>query len=218
MSCIGVDCAQGGADSTVLARRYGQWWDTLIEVPGKDTPEGKDIAALVVKYRRDGCPVVIDMGGGYGAASKEQLESNGIKCVPYKGTKGTDEVVKGSKGKGAGIGFPNTRSMAYWRFRELLDPSQPGGSRVALPDNQRLISELCTPEYRYQNNKYKIESKEEVVSRLKRSTDFADAVVMSAFAGEMEVASYHPGQGLGGHKPVSKVILGHPHQRRPTRR
>lgn len=218
MSCIGVDCAQGGADSTVLARRYGGWYDTLIEVPGKDTPEGKDIAALVVKYRRDGSPVVIDMGGGYGSAAKEQLESNGIKCVPYKGTKGTDGTVKGSNGKGQAIGFPNIRSEAYWRFREALDPSQPGGSRIALPDNQRLISELCTPEYRYQNNKYKVESKEEVVARLKRSTDFADSVVMAWHAGEREVASYHPGQGLGGNKPVPKVIMGHMNQRRPTRR
>ena len=213
MSAVGVDCAQGGADSTVLARRYDGWYDTLIEVPGKDTPEGKDIAALVVKNRRDGATVIVDMGGGYGGATKEQLESNGIKVVGYKGTKGTSAVVKGSR-----IGFPNVRSEAYWAFRDALDPSQPGGSKIALPDNQRLISELCTPEYRYQNNKYKVESKEEVVSRLGRSTDYADAVIMAWYAGEKNVTSFHPGQQVRDlNKPVPKVVLGHQNQRRPRR-
>ena len=110
------------------------------------------------------------------------------------------------------------RSEAYWAFREALDPSQPGGSKIALPDNQRLISELCTPEYRYQNNKYKVESKEEVVSRLGRSTDYADAVIMAWYAGEKNVTSFHPGQQVRDlNKPVPKVVLGHQNQRRPRR-
>jgi predicted Fe-Mo cluster-binding NifX family protein len=212
MSCVGVDIAQGGSDSSVLARRFGGWFDKMVEVPGKDTPEGKDIAALVVKYRRDACPVVLDMGGGYGGAAREQLENNGIKTISYKGTKTSTEVVKGSK-----IGFPNIRSEAYWSIRSALDPSQPGGSRICLPDDQRLISELCTPEYRYQNNKYKVESKEEVVSRLGRSTDFADALVMCWYGGERDLIATHPSQTVGLRQAPSKVILGHQNQRRPRR-
>lgn len=211
---MGVPMWSGNSDATVVARRFGGWFDRLVEVPGKDTPEGKDIAALVVKYRRDACPVVLDMGGGYGGSAREQLESNGIKCIPFKGTKASTETVRGSK-----IGFPNERSAAYWNFRNALDPSQPGGSRICLPDDQRLISELCTPEYRYQNNKYKVETKEEVVSRLGRSTDYADAIIYCWYGGDHDLQSTHPSQGgSAAFRPVSKVILGHPHQRRPTRR
>jgi hypothetical protein len=79
--------------------------------------------------------------------------------------------------------FRNRRSAAIWRFREALDPAQPGGSEVALPDDPELVADLTAPLYDIVNNTIRIESKEHVVERLGRSTDKGDAVVMAWYQG-----------------------------------
>ncbi len=56
--------AAGGADDTVMAR-YDGHFPELIEVSGRETPNGSDVAALVVKHRRDNAEVVLDMQDGY---------------------------------------------------------------------------------------------------------------------------------------------------------
>jgi hypothetical protein len=48
----------------------------LAEKPGKETREGSDIARMVVGVRHDNCPVIVDVGGGSGAAALGQLECN----------------------------------------------------------------------------------------------------------------------------------------------
>ncbi|MBM3460141.1 MAG: terminase, partial [Armatimonadetes bacterium] len=47
LSCVGVDVARGGADQTVLARRYGAWFGPLEKHVGAATPDGPAVAALV---------------------------------------------------------------------------------------------------------------------------------------------------------------------------
>jgi hypothetical protein len=66
MTAIGVDVAQGGSDSTVLAPRYDTWYAPLIVVPRKETPTPSSAAALVVQRRRHGAAVIVDVGAGYG--------------------------------------------------------------------------------------------------------------------------------------------------------
>ena len=58
--------------------RYDGWFAELVEVPGRETPLGSDVAALVVKHRRDNAEVILDMQGGYGGAVFERLGDNGI--------------------------------------------------------------------------------------------------------------------------------------------
>jgi hypothetical protein len=69
MTAIGVDVAQGGDDMTVDAARQGGWYARLFRKPGKETREGSDIARMVVGVRHDNCPVIVDVGGGWGAAA-----------------------------------------------------------------------------------------------------------------------------------------------------
>lgn len=175
---LAVDVAQGGGDETVLAMRHDWWFAPLVAVPGEKTPDGPSVAALVVAHRRGIAPVIVDMGGGYGGSARDHLKANGVECVAYKGA----EATKG-RTKDRQFGFYNTRSEIIWRFREALDPSQEGGSPIALPPDARLVADLTAPTYEVTPRGIKIETKEDVVKRLGRSTDRGDAVCMAWSAG-----------------------------------
>ena len=185
MCGMGVDCSGGGSDPMIIANRYDGWFDKLIEIPGKDIPPerpGKFAAGMIVSYRRDQAIVVVDMGGGYGGPTYEQLHDNGIPCVAHKGAeKSTQRTVEGQ------LRFANKRTEVIWRFREALDPSQREGSHVALPPDPTLLADLAAPAFRLVKidgqQALQAEPKEDVCERLGRSTDRGDAVVEAWSAG-----------------------------------
>ncbi len=183
MSSMGVDPAGGGRDETVVACRYGGWYDKLIAVPGRETPLGSDVAGLVIAKRRHNCPVVVDMGGGYGSGVFEHLQSNGVLVHPHKGAERSTARAKDRK-----LGFTNKRSEAWWLFREALDPDQPGGSYMALLPDSTLLADLASTKFTTTTMTGRLviaaERKEDVVSRLGRSPDRGDAVVMAFTKGQ----------------------------------
>lgn len=178
MSCLAVDIAQGGADTTTLAARYDGWFAELEQVPGEDTPTGNEIAGLVIAKRRNGCAIALDMGGGYGGAAKMRLADSGVETVAYTGAKATPRRTNDQQ-----FGFFNVRSEAYWRMREALDPGQDGGSTIALPDDPELVSDLTTPRFKVTARGVQVTPKEDVVKTLMRSPDKGDAVVMANYVG-----------------------------------
>lgn len=178
MCAIGVDVAQGGADRTVLSIRHDGWFAPLIEVPGVETPGGHEVAGLVVTHRRDGAVVIIDMGGGYGGAAMEHLRANGVTVIPYK------SILKTSKkSTNDSLSFANTRVASYWALREALDPTQRGGSSIALPDDPELMAELTALHFQVEARGITITKKDDVREMLGRSPDKADAIVMAWWAG-----------------------------------
>jgi hypothetical protein len=184
---IAVDASGGGDDPMVIAARWDGWFDTLIEIKGKDIPierAGAWCAGQVVSYRADHAPVSVDLGGGYGSSMYEHLKANGIETHGFKGAEGTTRRSLNAKFK-----FTNKRSAAYWLFREALDPGQPGGSPILLPPQPRLLSDLTAPTFEVVPNGIKLESKEDVCARLGRSTDYGDAVVMCWFEGPRETTA-----------------------------
>lgn len=178
MTSIGIDCAGGGDDAAIIARRYGGWFAPLISVKGAATLDGTAMAAEVLKVRKDAAPVVVDVGGGYAGAIIERLKDNDIEYTRFNGA----EKANGTS-IGTNIQFYNERAKAWWRFREALDPDQEGGSIIALPPDTDLRIELCAPTYDVRTlevqGKYLVESKDKIRTRLQRSTDRADAVVMA---------------------------------------
>lgn len=183
MTAMAVDIAQGGADRTVVAARYGGWYLPPVAVNGSETPDGSSVAALVVKHRRDNCPVVVDMGGGYGGDTLSRLKDNGIDCVRFNAAnKSTTTALDGSK-----LSFRNKRAEAWWRFREALNPDQEGGSKVAIPHDPELRADLCAPTWTLTSTGIQIEAKEDIRKRIGRSTDKGDSVVMALSEGEVAV-------------------------------
>ena len=174
MTAMGFDPAGGGGDVAALAARYGGWYAEIVTRGGEETADGSRMAALVLVHRRDACPVVVDMGGGYGGAVTQRMKDNGVAFIGFNAAgKSTAQTVGPSK-----LGFYNKRAEAWWRFREALDPDQEGGSAVALPPDPELRAELTAPTWELKPTGILVESKDDIRKRLGRSTNKADAAVM----------------------------------------
>lgn len=196
MCAIGVDCTGGGTDPMVMAPRHDGWYPAPIVIAGRDIPAekaGRAAAGYVITERRDGCIVIVDMGGGYGGPCYEQLHENidqesmiEPKVRQYKGSEGSVR-----RSQDGAMGFNNKRTEALWRFREALDPGQIGGSPIALfPDNE-LLADLTTPTYEPRNGQYHAMPKDKVCELLGRSTNKGDAVVMAWTAGPVAMTDGH---------------------------
>lgn len=203
MCAIGVDIAQGGTDSTVLAIRHDGWYAPMVVAQGKDTPDGKTAAGLVISKRRNDAKVVVDIGGGWGGDCYAHLRENGVDATSYMGVKPSLRRTADKQLK-----FFNTRSEAYWRFREALDPSQQGGSGIALPHDAMLVADLCAPTYEVGSNGIKVEAKEKVCDRIGRSTDRGDAVVMAWWDG-VKGMNVKDGWKNHGRNRTPQVVLAH---------
>lgn len=181
MTAMGGDPAGGGADAQELAWRYGGWYAPLVSRKGDDTADGGTLAPLIFQHRRDNCPVIVDVGGGYGGAVCLRLQDNGIEAQRFNGSAASNARAN----DGSGRVFVNKRAEAWWRMREALDPSQEGGSVVALPPDAELRSDLAAPTYKPDMLKIQIESKEDIRKRIGRSPGKGDAVVMALSMGQM---------------------------------
>lgn len=214
MTCLAADVAQGGADETVLARRYDWWFAPLIARAGVDTKDGPAVAGLIIQEMRDACPIVVDMGGGWGGSAVDHLKHNMLSVFGHIGAAGSSARTAND----ARIGFYNKRAEVWWRFREALDPaSHAMGSPIALPDDPRLIADLTSPTWQLKRGvQIQIESKDEIRSRLGRSPDRGDAVVMAWSEGShaAAVTSFRRGERSG----MPQINYGHAAAKRINRR
>ena len=172
---LAVDIAAGGKDNTVIAKRYDWWFDDLEIYPGIETPLGRDVAAKVLINYRDETNITLDMSGGFGSGVWECL----IEIIPK------NKIIAFKGGENAAMrtrdgvyGFYNKRAAAYWKIREALDPSQPGGSPICFPNNKKLISQLSAPKFEVTARGIQITPKDKLIAELGYSPDEADAVVM----------------------------------------
>lgn len=204
MTAMSLDPAGGGRDSAELAIRHGGWYAPLVSAQGAETADGSSTAATVVKHRRDNCPVVVDLGGGYGGSVTMRLTDNGVATVGFNGA--NSSTAKTVDGK---LSFYNKRAEAWWKFREALDPDQEGGSTIALPDDPELVADLTAPTWELKPNGILIESKDSLRKRLGRSPGKGDAVVMCLSEGTRAAARARSNTGS---KP--KVVMGYGATRR----
>jgi hypothetical protein len=186
MSAMALDVAQGGSDHTALAMRYDAHFIRPVVLKGTETPDGSTAAAGVFTHRRNNAEVVVDVGGGYGGAVIERLKDNGIRPIPFNGSKASGKRTA----DGGKLTFANQRAEAHWRFREALNPDQPGGSPIELPDDAIIRADLAAPHWRLTANGILIEEKIEIKKRIGRSPDVGDAIIMC----------WHKGQGALHHQ------------------
>jgi hypothetical protein len=178
MCAIGVDPGGGGSDERVIAPRFDGWYAPMIVIPGDGSPSSRNVAGEVVNHRFNNALVIVDLGGGWGSETYAHLKANEVECVGYLGVEPSNERTSDRR-----IGFRNKRSAAIWQFREALDPSQPGGSPIMLPNDPMLLSDLTAPTFEITPRGIEIETKESVVAKLGRSPNKGDAVVMAWQAG-----------------------------------
>lgn len=172
MGSMGMDVARGGQANTVLAPRYGWFWDRLIRKPGADTPDGPTAAAFAVANVRDGATICID-ANGIGAAPYDFLRNQKVRVVPVMGASRANlPVLEGDANK-----CQNQRSALWWLARLVMDPAN--GYEVMIPDDRVLIRELVSPIYERSVDRIVVEKKSQVRKRLGYSPDSADAWINS---------------------------------------
>lgn len=210
MCAMGVDCTGGSIDPMVIAPRHDGWYPAPIIIPGKDIPAekaGRAAAGYVVAERRDGCVIVVDMGGGYGGPCYEQLHENidqeSMIEPKVRQYKGSESSIRRTQDQA--VGFNNKRTEALWKFREALDPGQIGGSPIFLHPDNELLADLTTPTYELRRAQYYALPKEDVCKLLGRSTNKGDAVVMAWTAGP--IASTHGAAWTEYRKEMAKRML-----------
>ena len=182
MSVISHDVALGGGDANTYARRHGHWYDEVICDRLKGMVDPIDLASKLISLMRNGCPVVIDMGGGYGSGVYSHLKQN-VQQIVIHGHNGANKSKKRTRdGK---ISFANKRAEVWWKFREALEPGL--GEPIALPPDPDLLADLSAPTWKLGRNGSLIEEKAAIKARLGRSPDKGDAVVNAWSYGESSV-------------------------------
>jgi hypothetical protein len=175
---VGVDPAYKGTegDETAIAVRQGNVVEKVIRFRDADTIETAENAARYLNEPH-ALAVVDVIGIGAGVVDQlrrwkrdGELSADIIQFVAGSSSTRYDKI--------GALRFRNDRAAAWWNFRELLDPSR--GSRVCIPDDDRLIEELVTVKVVNQEGGIlKVELKDEIRKRLGRSTDAADALIQS---------------------------------------
>lgn len=184
MSALSHDVALGGGDANTYARRHGHWYDEVISERLKGLVDPIDLAARDLSLMRDGCPIVIDMGGGYGSGVYSHLKNNvqGLKLIGHNGAEASGKRTRDGKLK-----FANKRAEVWWKFREALEPNL--GEPVALPPDPELLADLSAPTWKLGKNGIQIEEKTAIKARLGRSPDKGDSVVNGWSYGESSVSA-----------------------------
>lgn len=169
---VGVDVSDQGEDQTVLALRYGDVITDLRRIPFDPDPMETAGHVVAVLRPRGGLAVIDGIGVGSGVVAR--CREQGIPVDSFIANERSDRVDRTGE-----FGFVDRRAEAWQGMRELLDPSQPGGSDVALPPDDLLLGDLTTPKGKMTSSgKLRVEDKDAIRKRIGRSPDDGDAVVM----------------------------------------
>lgn len=170
----GVDVGHLGEDRTVIATAKG---DVILRIESWSKLDTVAVTGLI-EARLDStvqsmaCVDSIGVGAGVVDLLRSHRK-NVLAFVASAATKTLDNT--------ATQRFFNVRAGAWWRCRELLDPSR--NPSLCLPDDLDLLADLTAPRWEaVPGARIKIESKDEIRKRLGRSTDYADAVIAATWA------------------------------------
>lgn len=168
--CVGADIARSGEDKTVFALRFGNVISELRRFSHSDTMETTGrIKGILDAY---GGKAIVDVIG-IGAGVVDRLREMKHEVEPFNASERTDY-----RDKSGEMGFVNSRSAAWWRMRELLDPDS--DNEVGLPPDDMLTGDLTAPHWKVTSGgKIQVEAKEDIKERIGRSTDDGDAVVQA---------------------------------------
>lgn len=166
---VGVDVARFGEDATVFFRRRGLYaFEPVILRKLSNTDVAHRLVAHIAEYR----PAFahIDQGQGTGVIDLVRELTRGLDVV-------VTEVPFGSRANREER-YVNRRAEMWTELRDWLRAGGrlPSGGECA----ELLKAELTAPTYGFDAaGKIRLEPKEEIKARLKRSTDLADALALT---------------------------------------
>jgi len=176
MPVWGLDVARYGSDRSALCKRQAnrvlepvQWWhgNDLMETVGRVMDE----YLYAVDHGEAPAEILVDVIG-VGAGVLDRLNELGL---PARG------VNVGSQARRQN--FTRLRSELWWMAREWLQ-----GMDVILPKDDALIAELTQVKYKtLSTGKLEVEPKDDMIKRIGRSPDLADAFILT-FGGGLDKA------------------------------
>jgi len=173
---IGADIAGMGRDKTVFAIRRKAFIDKLKVFATLDHMDaaGKLKNMLVAV---DDVVKIDTIGEGAGVHSRmQELEENSISAKFSESGKGLTDLTGERE-------FANMRAYCYWAIRDALDPKLDG--TLCLPPDDELAEELTSITWsNLSNGSILLEKKEDIIERLGRSPDKADAVALTYYPQE----------------------------------
>lgn len=169
---LGVDVARYGDDETSIASRRGKVAYPIETMRSMDSIQ---VAGAVVRTVKRmvrpgeifGIPrVKIDVIG-VGSGVYDQLKSRTDMDVV---------AINSSETANSPEEYVNRRTEMYFVLRDWMS------SGAAIPEDSKLEGELAAPLYDFDGKaRYRMESKDEIKARLKRSPDRADALALSVY-------------------------------------
>jgi hypothetical protein len=169
---IGVDVARFGDDRTVIMRRQGPMAYAPMEYRNLRTNE---IGDLIIKEAADWeCRnIFVDDTGGYGSGVVDYLLQHGLAPTPVN-----------FASKPIDAQYLNRRAEMWFEMSKWVK------GHGVLPENSEMCRELSAPMYDFSNGKFKLESKEDIKSRLGYSPDIADALALTFAIPELPAKKY----------------------------
>jgi hypothetical protein len=173
---VGLDVARFGDDETIAAPRRGKRLYPLIALPPGDGPN--TAAALMIALGDAGLI-------GPREIPRVAVDANGVGAAVFDALVRREDVAAVAVNTGERASKPddfvNLRAELHFRFKGWLKDG-------AIPDDARLQSELVAPKYSSDaRNRLKVESKDDLRKRLRRSPDRADAAMLSHVEFEVEI-------------------------------
>jgi hypothetical protein len=173
ISSAGVDCARGGMDQTVIARRHDAWFD-YVAYAGIETPDGPTAAAKVIEYLANETPAFINVDViGIGSSVYDHLRPQLGPSVRSINVSMPSEY----RDRSGALKMRNLRAEQYWRMRDALDPEH--GDGVSLPPSREVLADMCSARYKLTTGGVLAEAKDAVVKRIGRSPDVGDALMLA---------------------------------------
>lgn len=198
MDSMGIDVARGGKDNTIFGRRHDYWYDEPLVYPGTATPDGPTVMGLAAAALRDDATMHIDVVG-VGGSPYDFMRQQRYHVVGVNG--GSTEGIDTFRSAG-GLKFANWKAYLWWSFREDLDPAN--GKGVALPPDKQLLKDLTAPLWKPRAGRIYVESREEIIKRIGRSTDWASAYILARLSTPRVRDVQRENPGLG-HDPLAVV-------------
>ena len=170
---VSCDVARYGADETVIATREGPVVRIADVARGRDTMSTTGAVLRVARdlhgrYPAERVRVVIDdagVGGGVVDRLREQAP-DWVEVEPFLGGQAPAAADRKTE-------TPNRRSEAWFAFADQLP-------EIDLDPDEQLLADLVAPRYRLDSaGRRVVEPKAETKTRLGRSPDRADAVLMA---------------------------------------
>lgn len=181
---LGVDIAGMGRDSSCFAFRYGPYVEKFELIPSSGTANHMEVTGKIVSIAKTHTNTfrglhpqafidTIGEGAGVYSRLREQNIPNVHSCkFSESATDASGNPLKDLTGQ---YEFLNMRVYLYWAVRDWLDPANK--TAACLPPGDEILQDLTETKWEFlSNGKIKIESKDDIKKRLRRSPDWGDAL------------------------------------------